>query len=164
MAILATAIANYARKKAIPFFKFVKKCIGIIEKLEKLENKNAISESNFRAFMNILKTPIFITNLKGEVTYVNRAWLRFTGLQFSDSMGFSYLSVIPLAVSTDDKYQEKIEKLINRLILHPSSWEGEIIFQPKGTAELIKTICRTELIYDENKEQVETIWSLDIIK
>jgi hypothetical protein len=73
-------------------------------------------------------------------------------------MNGGYLLAIPEA----DRI--KIEAQGEWLTQHPSPFSGEITFRHIHTGKLIKTYCRTEIVYDYENNFHQTVGRLDIIE
>lgn len=149
--------ANIVRKKAWPFIKSLVKFGNVVERQDNLEKQFKIKQSRNRAILHIDKHPIFITDNKGEVTYVNPAWVEMTGMDERDALGKGYLQAIP------DEDIDSMEAKSERMIKHPSSLYDEVVFIHVRTKQIIKTMCRSEPVYQDESHK-ETIGRLYIIE
>ncbi len=102
--------------------------------------------------------PMFITNPKGEATFVNPAFLQMTGITtVTDAFHREYINAI------HPSHKDFIEDEIDRLVKYPNSFNKEIIFRHIKTFERITTICRSEPIHDNEGVLIETIWIVSVI-
>jgi len=65
-----------------------------ISKKKKAEKKISESELRFRTLTSTAPVGIFETDDKGLTTYVNEAWLEYTGLSFEEAMGDAWMALI----------------------------------------------------------------------
>lgn len=140
-------IVIYLRKKTIPFYKGAKKFIQLIDLTGKHHEYISLNNSYRKAMWDVLRDPIFTTNNKGEVTYVNPAYAKVMGLNDPrDVFGFNYMALIP----KEDK--PTIVEESKRLVEHPGTFEGVIKFIHQQSGALITTECRTAPIYNDKGE------------
>ncbi len=145
-------------KKLKPAWVLLKKFINLAQTTDQISYTVSLLKNQQLALFHIDKDPIFITNLKGEVTYVNPAFLDLTGFENAEeSYGFGYTS----AIHPDSRAEH--EKLRAELVLHPSPYHGYIKLRNKKTGKVILTVCRTKLVYNLKNELVETIGRIYII-
>lgn len=157
--VLLTWGTNYLRKKALPFLKEFRRFLKLTEIVDRIDNEVGVLKSKQMASLHTDVHPIFIMNNEGEMIYANPAWCDMTGFtNVKDAYGKGYLKAIP------PEDIEMIEKQNERLVEHPSSYEGEIRFRHIKTKEIINTICRSELVHGRNEVLVETVGRLFILK
>ena len=148
----------YLRKQAKPLLKTLKKFSKLVETTDELKAKLAVIDSKQVGMWDIIKDPLYTINEKGEVDYANTAWAKMGGLSdVRDGFGFGYMQMIP------DEDKDRVEEIAERIIAHPSPFEGIIRFQNKQTGDIITTECRTALIYNIDKKVIGTIGRLYII-
>ncbi len=153
------ASAKYLFTKIKPGYIAIKKWLKVAEKVDELHKEAATLKSAQLAMHHINKDPIFLTNPKGEVTFVNAAWLNMTGIGDSrDAIGFGYLRAIP------HEDLEYIKRQSDTLQEHPSPFSGKIRFKHIHTGDIYVTDCRSELIFNHEQKHVETIGRLYVIE
>lgn len=156
--IAATWLANYFRKKTIPFITAVGRIIKVSDRVDLLELELSIIGNRQMAVIHADPNPVFIVNEKTDLVYANPAWVAMTGFSDAkDAYGKGYLKAIP----PEDR--EMVEKDGERFAEHPSSYEGEVTFRNIKTKLIIKTLCRSELVHDKDGKLVQTIGRLQII-
>lgn len=145
-------------KKSKPLYNMAKRVYGLMQELDILKKDVGIVKDRQLKVLYTSSHPVFIVNPKGEVIFVNPAWLEMTGIRTEkDAFGFGFLKVIP------EKNREAMIEQNELLSKHPSAFEGEVEFQNLITDEIILTICRSEPVF-YNGEHIETIGILTIIK
>jgi len=151
-----TAVGIWLRKNFIPTVKALKKFSALLDRVQLMENRLRKLELLHDALNDIDKHPIFKTNSKGEVIYVNAAWCDMTGLQARDALNLGYMAVIA------EENIGLVERENERLVKHPGSFSGKIIFRHATKGYLINTWCRSEVLRME-ENGIETIGRLYII-
>ena len=147
------------KNKATPIYKAIKKLSEVVNRVDALELKISIVDAKQLALIEMDPDPIFITDNESNVLYVNMSWLAMTGIRDVDhAKGKGYMQAIAI------DYLPEFEKLVTRYLKHDSSFEGYIFFQHILTKEIIKTLCRSEPIYDVNKVLLGSIGRLLILK
>lgn len=128
------------------------------KKIADLENDIYIANAKQMALVYCAPDAVFVNNNKGEVIFVNPAWLDLTGMPTAkDAYVYGYMRVI---------HKENIDwvKENNKsLAEHPSSFDNYIIFQHYKTRAKITTLCRSEPIFDNKGVVQETIGRLTVI-
>jgi PAS domain S-box-containing protein len=68
---------------------------GMLELMRAKEAEAVLRESQreFRMLANVAPVMIWITNVEGQVTYLNQTWLDFTGLQLAEGLGPGWMKV-----------------------------------------------------------------------
>lgn len=158
--LIATAlgwVGARSVKKAKPLYNDFLKFIKVSRKLQELEGTLSLVQSRQMAIFHIDKTPIFITNEKAELTYVNPAWEELTGMQHEEAEGYGYVKVI------HPEHRDEMEKQRKDMIQHPVTFFGEVAFKNLKTGKKINTICRTKLV-SQNGKVIETIGRLYVIE
>ena len=156
---IVTAAVIYFWKNARQLYKKAQKIIDSADKLDLLEMEVGVLKSKQMADFHTDVTPVFINNTKGELIYANRAWADLLGWKsVKDAYGKGYLKAVP------PQDIEEMERQSQRLVDHPSSFDGEVRLMHRITKEYIYAICRTELIHDNKGNLVETIGRLYVIK
>lgn len=170
--LAGTLIALYCNKNSRDFTKYFKNLfkrgsyISILQanvkenakRIDELNTLIYIANAEHMALCYCAPDAIFITNEKGEVIFVNPAWLLMTGIPTTkDAYGLGYLRVI---------HKENIdfvkESTIS-LIEHPGSFDNYIIFQHYHTKAKITTLCRSEPIFDDKGVLRKTIGRVSVI-
>lgn len=132
-------------------YKPVKKLISNIEKIDYLSGKVDGS-------LYINPHPIFISNEKNEVTFVNAAWLEMTEMtDAKQALGMGWMSAIP------DEDKERMEEIVDRYTKYPSEFKGIVTFKGLVTGKIVKANCRTNLIRDEENNIIMTFGLLQIL-
>lgn len=159
-ALLAAAamwIANWLRKNAIPYMKELQRYKTLLDRVERLEIELSIEKSKGMAGLYVDPAPVFITNMKGEVIFVNPAWLEMTGLPSEkDAIGFGFMKVIP------QEDREALEYQAELLMQHPGTWVGTVRFKHWKSKQIINTTCVTEVVHDRDGRFIETVGKLKI--
>ena len=159
-AIFAAAIAFVGAifvKKAKPAWNELRRLTRLTDNVDELNRNVGINDALVRSILHTASDAIFISNTKGEVIFVNMAYLQLTGMRTQkDAYGFGFLQVIP----EDDR--EDILEQGERLAKHPSSFEDIVRFEHFITKEIITTLCRSEPLFYKG-ELVETLGRLTII-
>jgi len=144
-------------KKFRPAWKEIKRIAALADTVDELKKEAAISKAREIAIFDTETDPIFILNEKGEVKYVNTAWLQMTGMRTqTDAYGMGYMRVIP------EKDRERISEQNEMLNKHPSSSEDSMVFEHFVTKEHILTIYRSQPVF-YNGTLVETVGRIKII-
>jgi len=132
-------LGSFFVKRARPFWKELKRMSLLTDKVDALAKQADIAEKRLRAVLYTSSEPSFICNEKGEIIFVNPAWLRMTGMRTEkDAFGFGYLAVIP---------DEDIEMMVReneRFLKHPFSFEDEVRYLHFVTKKIIITRVRSE--------------------
>lgn len=145
-------------KRFKPSLKGAKRMYGVIDEVDVLKKEVGVLKDLIQKILYTAPDPIFKVNNKGEVIFVNPAWLQMTGVRTEkDAFGFGFMKAIP----EDDR--DAMVDQSEMLTKHPSAFEGEIRFQHLVTDDIILTICRSEPVF-YNGEHIETIGRLTIIK
>jgi PAS domain-containing protein len=114
------------------------------ERIDELHTQVYISNAEHMALAYCAPDAIFFNNEKGEVIFVNPAWLAMTGMPtVKDAYGFGYHRVI------HKESLEFVKENTKSLIEHPGSFDNYIIFQHYHTRAKITTLCRSEPIFDD---------------
>ena len=89
------------------------------------------------AMMHFNSNPMFIVDDDGSLEYVNPAWCEMTGFKNpDDALGMGYMRAIP------ERFKDEVIDMNEKAVRHPSTFEGEIIFQHLYDKHLeIKTFC-----------------------
>jgi PAS domain S-box-containing protein len=125
----------------------LKTIIRNIGDLNETADISAASEALLLAFLDSYEVAAYLTNDKGEVTYVNAAYLDLTGFEDSrDAHDFGYLDSVP------DEDRERILKEHDFTKQHPSRSAGKIRVRQIGTGKLIECRCKITPIYKKDGE------------
>lgn len=128
------------------------------KRIKELNTQIFIANAMQMSFAYCAPDAIFVNNEKGEVTFVNPAWLALTGMPTTkDAYGFGYYRVIHK--ESIDFVKENTKSLIE----HPGSFDNEIIFQHYHTKAKITTQCRSEPIFDDMGKLIQTIGRISVI-
>lgn len=156
---VALWIARFLKKKAIPLWNDLQKLTVVVSRVNALELNVSKIDARQLALIETDVNPIFVTDTESNVLYVNMSWLAMTGIMDVDhAKGKGYMQAIP------DDCMIDFEKLVDRYLKHDSSFEGFIIFQHIKTGVRVKTLCRSEPMYDINKLLLGSIGRLQILK
>lgn len=151
-------VGNYIRKNAVPFYKQVIILAKLAARVEIMERRIYIAESKQMVILYTSTDPSFITNTKGEVVFVNPAWLDMTGISTAnDAYGFGYMQAIP--IEDREALREQSEILVD----HPGPFSGAVRFKNVRSGDIIDTLCRSEIVRFEGIP-VETVGRLYVIK
>ncbi len=145
-------------KSIFPFIIIARKFIKIVDRVDVLEIKVSVIDARQFALIKSDPNPVFITDSKGALIYANMSWVSMTG--FSDvehALGKGWAQAIP------EEDIEMLEKLSERYEGHPSSFEGVVRFKNLKTGDIIKTMCRSEPMKDNNGTPIGTIGRLLIL-
>jgi PAS domain S-box-containing protein len=128
------------------------------KRIEELNTQIYIANAVQMALAYCAPDAIFVNNEKGEVIFVNPAWLSMTGMPTAkDAYGFGYLRVI------HKESLDFVKENTKSLIEHPGSFDNYIIFQHYHTRAKITTLCRSEPIFDDKGVLQKTIGRLTVI-
>lgn len=151
-------VGGWIVKKFWPSVKNAKRMYGLLTELDWLKKEVVVMKERQFKILYTAPDPIFICNPKGEVTFVNPAWLQMTGIRTEkDALGFGFMKAIP------EEDRDNLLEESERLVEHPGSYEGIVRFQHIGTTDIVTTMCRSEPYY-YNGEHIETIGRLSILK
>ena len=110
-----------------------------------------------KSLINIQKDPMFITDCKGMLVYVNPAWLNFFGVDNEETVyQMGWVQLIP---------PENRKDVIDAhwlMIKNPSPVSMEITILHAKTKKPLTVFCRTDVYLNEKKELIEIIGYLDI--
>jgi PAS domain S-box-containing protein len=84
------------------------------------------SELMYRSLTSNAPVAIFNTNEVGECTYVNEEWLKYSGMSFSEAMGFGW----QYAIHPEDR--ERVVSEWKEAILKDIEFKSELRFQDKN--------------------------------
>jgi len=160
---LSGVLINHYRKRV---YLWVVAQIGLNEehkktkvRLDKLEAEVYIIRSEQMADIHTSIQPTFKVNPKGELEYVNPAWVNL--MEYNDpenAYGLRFMDVIH-----PDDY-ERVKAIHRDTVLHPSGFNDSIKFRTKKTKKTIDTICVCELIHDKDNVLVGIIGRLHVVE
>lgn len=156
--ILMAGLIGWGGKEVAKRFLPVVNVVKRVYKIEELEQESAITKSKLMAILHISTDPMFISNPKGELIYVNPSWSEMTGIDSNDAHGLWF----SVAVHPDSEIEMK--KRGDMSVLHTSPYFGLISYKHADTGKIIKTYCRSELVHDKEDKHIETVARLSIIK
>lgn len=149
----------YLGKKTKLIYSHFRDLMQVNSKVTELETEFSILQDRQRGLMRTDPIPIYITNEKGEVTFVNAAWMEMTGFRDSEDVkGYGFMRCIP------DEDVAKTKERGEMLRDHPSTFFGEVRFKNVQTGNLIITNCMRELVFNDKGCLVETIGRIYIKK
>ena len=160
---LSGVVINHYRK---PFYLWAKGQVGLNEeykklklRVDKLEAEIYIVRSEQMADIHTSIQPTFKVNAKGELEYVNPAWVNL--MEYSDpenAYGLRFMDVIH-----PDDY-ERVKAIHRDTVAHPSGFNDSIKFRTKKTKKTIDTTCICELIHDKDNALVGIIGRLHVVE
>lgn len=124
-----------------------KKTFGIIQDItESKEIEEAITNSAllYRSLTSNAPVAIFNINKAGECTYVNEEWMKYSGMNFTDSMRFGWHN----ALHPEDK--ERVLKEWQEAFLKNSEFKTELRFLDKNGKVTYLVVKATELVDSKN--------------
>jgi PAS domain S-box-containing protein len=74
----------------LPFLTGVAELVGLAVERARSEELLRDEEARFRALADTTPALLWMTDAEGQVTFVNSAWLRFTGRTYEDELGDSF--------------------------------------------------------------------------
>jgi PAS domain-containing protein len=159
---LSGVMINHYRK---PFYVWVKGHIGLNEeckkiklRLDKIEAEIYIIRSEQMADIHTSMQPTFKVNTKGELEYVNPAWVNL--MEYNDpenAYGLRFMDVI------HPEDYERVKAIHRDTVDHPSGFNDTIKFRTKKTKRTVNTICVCELIHDKDNALVAIIGRLHVV-
>jgi len=159
---LSGVVANHYRK---PFYNWAKSQINLSdeylkvkERLTALESEVYIIKSEQMSDIHTSMEPTFKVNTKGELIYVNPAWVNL--FEYSDpenAYGLRFMDIIH-----PDDY-DRVKAIHRDTIVSPSGFNDTVKFRTKKTKTTIYTTCITELIHGKNNVVVGIIGRLHVI-
>lgn len=145
-------------KKSRPAWKWGVKMSSIDSRVDKIELELSIERSSRIAALKAATDPVYIMNAEGDMIFANPAFMDMIGYNNAEDIyGKGYLMAIP----AEDL--ERVEAISERLIDHPSSFEGKVRFQHKD-GSIVNTIVRSELIKDKNGVLIERLGRIFILR
>jgi len=151
-------IGNYIRKNAIPITKQLVVIYKIVTRVDTLESQMFIHANRHEAWMDVSVSPIFIMDNKGNMIYANAAWGELTGFDnIEDAYAMGWVEAI------QEEHMERIERINERLVEHPSSWDGEVPMKNKKTNARFIVRCRTQLLKDKSGNITGALGRLNVI-
>ncbi len=102
------------------------------------------SELLYRTLTSNAPVAIFNTNEEGECTYVNEEWLKYSGMEFNDALGYGYTN----AIYPDDK-----ERVINEwqeAVTNNKEFQSELRFLNKNGKITWLSAKATKLVDSNN--------------
>lgn len=156
-----------AGSKIKPTYKALKELMDLDEWKKGIETRVIKSENDYKridgfqkAFVNINKFPMFITNGKGELIFVNNEWMNQIGCRnMNEVLVKGYLQAIP------PEDIEGMEEWTERLLDHPSESTSvsKVRFKHMQTGEIINMVCITYPILNNDGSLYATVGRLDEI-
>lgn len=133
---------------------------SIVDKLNVLMDNQSTIKMKVRAQMNTDSSPSFVIDKKGDLVYVNDAWLSLTGFQKAEqAYGIGWLKAIP------EEDQKTLIDEHEQQLSYPSDFFGKVRFKNIQTGFCVDTICRVTCVKSEHSgELIEKIGQLQIIK
>jgi len=154
-----TLLVNHYRKPAIVW---IRGAIKLNEKVAALEKENeetkielSIAKSRDEVSWKTDDSPVFRTNMQGELIYVNQAWLDL--LEYTNpehAYGVRFLDVI----HHDDK--ERVLLIMDDMKNHPTSFADYIAYQTRITRKKLIMLVVSEIIKDKNGKMIEVFGRL----
>lgn len=129
-------------------------------KFDRLESRVDVRENTIKALLDLDDMATFILDNKGDLIYVNEAWLEITGLPNAEAAyGFGYMSVIP----DEDKANVILDH--ENQLKHPSTrYRDTIRFQKYKTKIITEYFCKSIPIFDYKNVLHNIIGRVYIIK
>ena len=130
----------------------------LVDAVKDILYNQSVYSSEREAALYIDPQPMFKTDNKGGVTFVNAAWLEMIGCDDENEvMGYSYLIAVP------EESRDLVEKTSERFVRSPAPFHGDFTYKHLKTGELIKTNVRTQLIRDGKGTFVGTLGNVKIL-
>ncbi|WP_452229742.1 PAS domain-containing protein [Lacinutrix sp. MEBiC02404] len=121
---------------AIKSFGTIQDVTSRIKTEEVLKNRELL----YRSLTSNAPVAIFNTNEKGECTYVNEEWLKYTGMNFLEAMGLGWEN----ALHPEDK--ERVLKEWQEAATTGAEFKGEFRFQDKNNKITSVAVKATKLL------------------
>jgi len=163
--IMLLWVGKWLKKNSSPYLKsvksFFKMDVRLIElelKIKQIEETKIINTNRSFAFLRTLVIPYFITDGEGNLTFANDAWLKMTGFNdLGDALGGGYLQAIP------KENRKAMMEERDDFFKHPAPYQAIVYFENIQTQNLVKTSCRSDLVYDHAGKLAEVIGRLEIL-
>jgi PAS domain S-box-containing protein len=124
-----------------------KRTFGIIQDIsERKEIEEAITNSAllYRSLTSNAPVAIFNINKAGECTYVNEEWMKYSGMNFTDSMRFGWHK----AIHPEDR--DRVLNEWHETFLNHNEFKTELRFLDKKAKVTYLTVKATELVDSNN--------------
>lgn len=120
---------------------------SIKDSMDRVENRQIITESREKALLNTILVPYFESNVRGECIDVNRAYRRLTGRSTEELLGNSWVSIIH--PEDQDKVIDKWEECIEQK--REFAYNYRII---DTSGQVILVHCQTYAVIGNNRELI----------
>ena len=133
---------TFYNKNQIPINSFG--TIQDITQRKKTEEDLKKSELLYRSLTSNAPVAIFNTNIDGACTYVNEQWMKYSGMNFTEAMGFGWQN----ALHPEDK--ERVMEEWQETIFQDTEFKSEYRFQDKNGEITWLTVKAAKLLDANN--------------
>ena len=150
--------AKFFYEKAKPFFLKLKDLLNNSEEIRALQESFAIMDCQIEAMLYLSPSPMFMTDMEGNMFFGNPAWLKVVGGEnIEDFYGHQWASAI------DPASRDEVERQAETLRKHPGTFYGPINLRKVNSDTIIRTICRSVIIKGKDGKHKHRLGILYIV-